>query len=212
MTPQNNILKVYKQATPEQKKTGGGAYKDYNKQLKALAEFHSFDFKKVAAAFAALSPGISIDRNFEFIIKLCDFIKAEKDPSRLKEIRYVGYPGGLVRAYDIILGFLDFETSLAKNSKKTLSFYHNILNPEGEEHITIDRHMISVYLGRAATETERVKVFSNAAAYKRLAKIFFEVAERLKVKPLELQAVCWYAWRARGVESEYFSGRLRNED
>lgn len=73
--------------------------------------------------------------------------------------------------------------------QKTLSFFHNIVDPVMSDDVTIDAWAAGVALGRRLGNAEMSKL--NAKQYARLAEQYRIVATELDIVPSELQAVCW---------------------
>lgn len=81
------------------------------------------------------------------------------------------------------------------NGKKTTAFFHNIVNPYGENNLpTIDRHAISIYLGRRCTYTELVRGLGGTAN-KTISNAYIKASKLLETTPQIVQAVTWVQWR-----------------
>ena len=81
------------------------------------------------------------------------------------------------------------------HGKKTTAFFHNIVNPYGENNQpTIDRHAISIYLGRRCTYTELVRGLSGTAN-KTISNAYIKASKLLETTPQIVQAVTWVQWR-----------------
>jgi hypothetical protein len=197
-----NIKRVYNQAKETHILEGKNAYRTYHNDLITVSESTGISFPACCAAFAALSPGVRIEENYKTFYLLVSFVKENKNPSDLNKVSYTGYSACRERAYNYLTGYQDFLTSLSKNSNKIRNFYNNVLNPDKDDYITIDRHMISIYLGRDAAEKERKQVFDNAKQYRIIADVYKYVAKKLNILPCELQAICWFAWRDRNAIPE----------
>jgi hypothetical protein len=77
---------------------------------------------------------------------------------------------------------------------KVRSFYANIVNPNDEVPVTIDRHAVSVAIGRASTDDD-TKILGRVGAYEAFVQRYYASARRFGMIPCELQAVTWTVWR-----------------
>ena len=78
---------------------------------------------------------------------------------------------------------------------KTKAFFNNINDPLGGVGATIDRHAISLYLGRIATEKELNAYFKSAKLYKNVQEAYTKASEYADCHYNEMQAVTWLEWR-----------------
>lgn len=81
------------------------------------------------------------------------------------------------------------------NGKKTKAFFYNIVNPYGTDNLpTIDRHAISIYLGRRCTYTELVRGL-DGTANKTISNAYVKASKLLGHSSQVVQAVTWVQWR-----------------
>ena len=146
-------------------------------------EFHHcmLPLSKVLGVIAALSPLTEWNKNLELAEGLirtgdCKHTKVFKDKAR--RILYSG------ETDDIILSIL--------NGNKIKSFYMNLMYPDEKEFVTIDRHAISIVLGREATDKERSLTDKQ---YQFFSECYKEVARELDILPNFLQSITWQAWK-----------------
>lgn len=81
---------------------------------------------------------------------------------------------------------------------KTRGFYFGIITGGLTSEVCIDRHAISICLGRFATDAERVlngRTRKGRAQYEAYAAAYREVAAETGLSPAQLQAVTWVTWR-----------------
>jgi hypothetical protein len=186
-----NIMRILLQASPEQYEQGLAAYQDYHARLKTLAEVNDIPFERVVGAFSALSPGNRLEMNFADLETLINAIKKNKEVSA---IRLHCYSQCTQRGYDFLTGWEpEFKTS--RKGEKTRNFYHNILNPESPDYVTIDRHAIEVHAGKEVDETLRKKIFDSPRKYNEIANDYKKVAKQVGLLPCQVQAITWYTWR-----------------
>jgi hypothetical protein len=184
-----NITKVLLSASPDEYAQGVNAYQEYHDRLKKVALVSGFEFEKVVASFAALSPGNKLELNFKDLDTLVSAVKTFKEASSL---RLHCYSSCTQRAYDYLTGWEEFKPT--RWNSKTFNFYNNILNPSSPDWVTIDRHAINVWHGKEVNEVLRKKFF-NTLAYKKIANDFKTVAKKTGLLPNQVQAITWYAWK-----------------
>lgn len=68
----------------------------------------------------------------------------------------------------------------------------NILQPNNTSVVTIDRHAISIALGRVSTQKEQSLTKNQ---YEFFVQCYVWTAEQLGITPSELQGRTWSAWR-----------------
>lgn len=79
------------------------------------------------------------------------------------------------------------------NGDKTKSFFINIYKPYDIEHVTIDRHALSIALGKKLSNTEFIHTTNNQYTF--FAQCYKDLAKELNILPSTLQAVTWVKWR-----------------
>lgn len=77
------------------------------------------------------------------------------------------------------------------NGNKTQRFYWCIKYPLSREYVVVDRHSLSVALGRVATDKEMGMTDNH---YKFFEDCYKKVADELNIIPSYLQSVTWEAW------------------
>ena len=88
---------------------------------------------------------------------------------------------------------------------KIRAFYHNILDPDGSEYVTIDGHMKAAYEGRDMTMKEAI--VRTKGEYKRISDATKRLAGLEGLLPNQLQAVIWFT-RKRTRRIKY-DGQLK---
>jgi len=78
---------------------------------------------------------------------------------------------------------------------KTKAFFQNILNPDGGYKPTIDRHAISIYLGRRCKKKELQRGLESTVANDTISKAYIRASKELGCNYNELQAITWVQWR-----------------
>jgi len=82
----------------------------------------------------------------------------------------------------------------AVNGMKTRAFAENILDPEGDHRVVIDRHAWNI------TQGERIIVNKSGPKvtpkrYRDAAAKYRAIAKDLGIRPNQLQAITWLTWR-----------------
>mgnify|MGYP006889523528 CR=1 FL=1 len=145
---------------------------------------------KACGIFAALSPQMSVERNRELFLQYLKYGKAS-------------HYGQLVRKCDEIM-IADNEEEVLKilNGNKISSFYLNLLHPNRETRVTIDRHAIACL----TQKIDNVKPLDDGQysmtdrQYSMFEMIFKQVSDELGILAHELQAITWVSYRqTRGL-------------
>jgi hypothetical protein len=190
-----NLTRVYRYADADDRREGKLAYQRYNLTMCTFADKYEFGLDRVVAAFVALSPNNDYHGNLRSLASVLDGIDKGVP---LEQITVTTYNHGRDRAYAYLQGTEKFVSP--DRGLKTLAFYHNILDPDGTEYVTIDGHMVCAYEGFDKTMTE---------AAVRSRKHYYEIAAAVKaiafadmLVPCEVQAITWFA-RKRKLGIKY---------
>lgn len=186
-----NILTVLDLATPEEIAAGKSWYDDAHQFAQTLSIDADLPLEKVCGVISALSPATDWERN-----KMDARNLILGAPEGYKFCTY----GLNVKKAQAILAHPDNDVQgYFSNAYKTFNFYHNILNPNNPEYVTIDRHALSVALGK----TREDKTI-NKGEYKLLATLYNKAAKKTKLLPAQIQAITWVVWRNRkGLKSKF---------
>jgi len=79
------------------------------------------------------------------------------------------------------------------SGNKISSFYMNIRHPGRGEYVTIDRHAVSIAMGRKLPEDKLRGITDNQ--YKFFEDCYKALADKYQVKPEMVQSVTWEYWR-----------------
>ena len=139
-----------------------------------------------AGIISALSPQTNWEQNKEMA---CYFAETLDKPNWCTDINYN-------KALAIVQADANLDTIASiLNGKKTTAFFHNIVNPYGQNNLpTIDRHAISIYLGRRCTYRELVRGL-DGTANKTISNAYIKASKLLECTPQLVQAVTWVQWR-----------------
>jgi hypothetical protein len=189
----SNILSVYARSNSEEKRDGRLWYPHANEIARDIAKGN---IQIGAGVISALSPNKSWDENVKLATRV---LKTHNFSSGT-------YGANLRKAKRISLGE---NPLLVLGGQKTIAFYVSILTSGEDTHyVTIDRHAISICLGRIATDKEREELRNTPKG----RRIYQEYAEAYRVAnkevpsdylmPSELQAITWLTWRREKREKE----------
>lgn len=140
---------------------------------------------KACGIFAALSPQMSVERNKELFLKYLKHGNAS-------------HYGQLVRKCDEIM-IADNEEEVLKilNGNKISSFYLNLLHPNRETRVTIDRHAIACLTQKVddvkALEDGQYRMTNKQ--YSLFEQIFKDISEELNLCAHQIQAITWVSYR-----------------
>lgn len=171
-----NILKVYYRATSAQIEHGLRWYKEANEFARSLP----ISLANAAAVISALSPANKWETNK---------LEAQALIHNVPGYRYCTYGQNVEKARTAISHPDPARLFDEKTGYKTLSFYHNILNPEDPGWVTIDRHAAAVAEGRTGSGPVRL----TPKQYRAYAQAYKDAAYLLGILPCQLQAICWVA-------------------
>ena len=87
------------------------------------------------------------------------------------------------------------DTYLGKGAFKTKAFFHNIVHPEGDYGPTIDRHAISIYLGKRCKPLELKRGLESKSNNKTIRDAYIKASKILQVHSNQVQAITWVQWR-----------------
>jgi hypothetical protein len=185
-TSLNNVLSVFHQADSIDLREGMTAYERYHHTMLQIANHYGIDVASVTGAFCALSPNNDYVGNLRSLVSC---IVGIRDGISEQRITVSTYNACKARALRCLNGedFLSFT-----KGPKTRAFYSNIVSPEALDHVTIDGHMVSVWLGRRLTMKKAIESRFN---YSKIAQDFRQAAFTLCVRPNQVQAVCWFVWK-----------------
>lgn len=186
-TVKNRILKIW-EMTDETERFDW--YANANALAKALALSHQKDFSKTVGVIAALSPVKTWEQNLvvarELIMKGdCGHIEQFKNKAR--------------RILDDTTASTDEAILDILNGRKISAFYLNIKYPNRANHITIDRHALSIALGYWTTDEDYAGM--TAKQYEFFVQCYILAAMQAGVSPLTMQSATWVKWRK--IKREY---------
>ncbi|GEM_PF-4026623 len=192
-----NIRAVFERADAIDLREGLVAYERYNATMRELSGRYGYAVDVVAAVFVTLSPNNNYAANLRSTASVLEGHKAGLQP---KQITVSTYGHCKHRAWHFADG-VDFLS--VTRGRKVRSFYFNILDPQDPEPVTIDGHMIGVWLGRQIRMKEAAYL---KIKYEKVASDFRAVARDVGLLPNQLQAVVWFAWKR--INKSHFKPQL----
>lgn len=185
-----NVFNAIQCADPDTFNDGLNWYNEAHSFCAITAIEHGLSLSSVAAIVAALSPAVAWEKNKE------DAASLIVDP---ENAIVSTYGKNREKAVQIVLG-ADPDEILGGD--KVISFYNNILYPERNDRVTIDRHAIRAAIGDFDNSSDYlVKYAYTPKRYANMANGYKLAAKQTNVLPHQLQAVAWLAVRG---EEKYF--------
>ncbi|MCB0444870.1 MAG: hypothetical protein KDC68_04305 [Gelidibacter sp.] len=177
----NNILKIWNRASDDEKYDW---YHNAHYTAKLMSQQVEGDnpVSKTCGVIAALSPrkrwGINKEIAYDLITTGdCGHMELFKQ-----------------KAKDILNSSgTDEEIGSILRGEKIVSFYKNIKYPDSSDNITIDRHALSISLGKKISEEEYRGITKNQ--YNFFKDCYVAVAEKVGVPPILMQSATWVNWR-----------------
>ena len=189
-----NILAIYKMATPEEKRDGIVWYADALRDCTRIALDTSVPLHVVVGVVASLSPNNKWERNIQ---NAKDLIHACVNGDGIDSVKVCTYHKMKEKAWSILEAMPDHDGVITiLNGQKIISFYRNIM---GDDTCTIDGHARNIAYGERVGLTDD-KTNIGVREYRTLQAEYVQAAKRTRVngralKAFELQAITWVTWR-----------------
>ena len=189
-----NILAIYKMATPEEKRDGIVWYADALRDCTRIALDTSVPLHIVVGVVASLSPNNKWERNIQ---NAKDLIHACVNGDGIDSVKVCTYHKMKEKAWSILEAMPDHDGVITiLNGQKIVSFYRNIM---GDDTCTIDGHARNIaYAERVGLTDDKTNI--GVKEYRTLQAEYVQAAKRTRVngralKAFELQAITWVTWR-----------------
>jgi hypothetical protein len=175
---QRNILRMYREATPDQLLRGATWYPDAHTFALAL---DPTDVHRAAGVIAALSPRTHWAENVKYASRA-----------------YVeGFASGTLsascRAADRILSGERWQDVL--KGPKTRAFAWTIADPTDAVAVVVDRHALSVALAHPADDRTAQRILGRLGGYDAVASAYIDASDVTGILPSTIQATTWIVWR-----------------
>lgn len=173
----SNIIKVYNEATDEEKDYWGSWYNKAQQDVRNLANYFNMNFEVVAAIVATLSPGNKWVDNL---------LAAQKLINGAAVIH--AYPANIQKSLKIK------ETNVPVVSGPKVSiFYESLINPNKVNNdIVLDGHAINIWLGK---KTSLKGVGISKSLREKIIDDYRSAASELGKTPQAVQATTWFIWK-----------------
>ena len=205
------ITKLFETAEPAEITEGAGWYIQAHEIAKLLSNKFDQPLPKVVGVMAALSPATNWQQN---VADTHNLLLAYAEGINPQDVVVTTYGGNKDKAIRILKlqssNYRDIEALLLHKSKinKTTCFYLNILFPDNDEVVTIDRHAIRIALGNPS---EADDVCVTEKRYRAISEAYQIASKKLDINAIALQAVVWCVFRrkqniaAASIENAIFS-------
>ena len=180
-----NIQKVLDSASAEHVTHGKSWYRLARLEALKISEETNVSFLVACGVIAALSPRNKWARNLQDARNMCG-------PWAL-HMKYATFTRNVNKAHEIKqMGKTRAQISEILGGDKTRAFFDNIYDANSSM-VTIDLHMQMVALGGYLAEKHRPHITKKH--YKEIAGAVIALANKYGLRPHELQAITWLAWR-----------------
>jgi len=189
-----NIISVYRMATPEEKRDGIVWYANAYADCKRIAVDCDVPIHIVVGVVAALSPNNKWDRN---VTNARDLIEGYINGDHVENIKVSTYNAMKNKAWAILEAMPDNDHVITiLNGQKITSFYQNIM---GYDTCTVDGHAKNIFYGvRHGLTDDKTNV--GKREYKEISQAYVDAGKKVRVngrplKAFEIQAITWVVWR-----------------
>jgi hypothetical protein len=178
-----NIWYIYALSNEDERVAGKVWYQEAHNEAMAMhAEYPQYSLAQIVACISALSPVTRWEKNIEDTWQLL---------SLGKKAIVTTYGGQKEKALSILADDKDIVGKLGTAAFKTRSFYFNILNPDVNGPVTLDRHAICVSLGLWDAGSHTL----SERKYRLIEVAYQSVAGKVGIKSHELQAILWLTYK-----------------
>lgn len=209
----NSILRFYKLASISENKEGLDWYIEANKYSKDLAKRFNISIQQVVGLIAAFSPQAGWLENkryaLTFLYKPNSRIRSQVQTDKAKNILSLTSESDIYNAL-----------SIQDKAFKTKAFFKNILNPDIDGDVTIDRHAIASCIQFPDNVSALDKSYGHLTKiqYEFFQSCYIKAAKEVNILPHELQAIVWITYRrlrslqAHGTTTEWKPFATTNEN
>jgi len=186
----NSIIRFYGLSTLSEQGEGMEWYNEANRYCKELGNRFNVSIQQAAGIIAAFSPQAGWAENKRYAVSF--FINpTHRLRSLVQDLK--------ARKIVTLKSEADIYHSLSVNGSayKTKSFFLNILNPDIQTDVTIDRHAVAVCIQSPDNPSALGKEYANItkAQYDFFQMCYIKAANTLDILPHQLQAITWLTYR-----------------
>lgn len=189
----SNLVSVFDNSSESERSIYLPAYFRNRDILQGIADIHGVSLEISAGVFSAVSPN---NQHMSNLSDTNNLLRAVKSGVPEESISVHTYHANRNKAYRIASG----EDPLrVLRGNKTSNFYLNCRFPEDPHPVTVDGHMINVYLNREPIRIQPLnpldRIHATKSLYHEIANSLREVASQFGLRAHEVQSVIWYTWR-----------------
>lgn len=182
-----NLEKVFKSIKKSEINQNKNWYKTASIYANYLSNKFCIDYDKICGVISALSPACSWSQNKKDTEKM---IFCYANDLNYNDFNFSTYGANVGKAWSILKyngkDILNSFFSL-KTGSKTYNFFMNILQPENNNFVTIDRHAIAIFLGQKKSGSKAI----TPKQYRDIANVYIESAANVGLLPCQFQAILW---------------------
>lgn len=174
-----NLLQTIAEATADDETAGLGWYHAAHMIAEDIAAAHGLTIRQAAGLLAALSPQTGWAENVRLAVQAAESGRASDH-----------FADACEKADRILRGE---DPAEVLGGRKVRSFFTNIADPTRSGAVTVDRHCVDMLAGSRGYVQSRI--LERVGAYALCAAVVRSVARELNLRPHEVQAIAWVAWR-----------------
>jgi hypothetical protein len=186
----NSILRFYSLASLEENRDGLDWYAEANYYSKELAARFNISVQQAVGLIAAFSPQAGWVENKRYAVSFLyapnSRVRSQVQTDKAKLILNLTGEGDIYNAL-----------SIRGMAYKTKAFFKNILNPDIDSDVTIDRHAIASCIQYPDNVSPLDKRYGNLTKdqYDFFQSCYIKAAKQLDILPHQLQAIVWLTYR-----------------
>ena len=194
----NSILRFYQLSSLSELQDGLTWYSEANKYARELAARFNLSIQQVVGLIAAFSPQAGWVENKRYTVTFLynpnSRIRSQVQTDKAKVILSLAIESDIYNAL-----------SIRDAAYKTKAFYKNILNPDIDADVTIDRHAIASCIQHPDNVSALSAAYGDLTAkqYEFFQACYIKAAKQVNVLPHQLQAIVWVTYRRIRKLSEH---------
>ena len=197
-----NIRCILDDATQDEFETGLNWYSSARGLMDRLSVKSGRSTQVITGILAALSPETKWTANVK------DTVALLKDDNAV----VTTYDNNRDKAIAIKSGRLNAHSHYSQYWRKTGAFYSNILEPDVDYRVTIDRHSARIAHGYYLTGDESIRYCNTKPKYTKTEFAFRIVAGENNILVHQLQAITWLTYRRKIVPIRYQQNDINPTD